>query len=271
MGLVKFLSLLNKVVSVNMARIISVLSGKGGVGKTTLVSNLGAALAKKGKRVIILDGNVTTPNLSLHLGIPFYPITLHDVLEKRIPIESAIYDHPSGISVIPASLSADKVRNVDIEKLEGVLWSLLGRADIIIVDAAAGLGKEALAAIGVADELIIVTNPDLPSVTDALKTIKIAEDSGTKVLGVVVNRVKGHKHELSLSDIKSMLEIPIIAVVPEDIAVPRSIAKKIPVVHHKPSSRSARAFKRLASRIVGEPWKETKKRSWFDRLFFWLR
>ena len=73
-----------------MTRIISILSGKGGVGKTTVASNLGAALVKKGKDTIILDGNVTTPNLSLHLGIPLYPVTLHDFLNKKAQIESAI-------------------------------------------------------------------------------------------------------------------------------------------------------------------------------------
>ena len=253
-----------------MTRVISVVSGKGGVGKTTLVSNLGASLVKRGKDVVILDGNVTTPNLSLHLGIPFYPITLHDVLNKKAPIESAIYHHESGLKIIPASLSFDAIKNINLERFQGVLLNLLGKADIVIVDAAAGLGREAMAAINIADDLIVVTNPELPAVTDALKTIKIAEERGTRILGVVVNRVKGLKHELSISEIKSILEVPIIGAVPEDMAVPKSIAKRIPVVHHKPKSRASLEFQRLAARIVGEPWTAIKKRSWIDRLFFWL-
>ena len=253
-----------------MTRIISVLSGKGGVGKTTIVSNLGASLVKRGKNVIILDGNVTTPNLSLHLGIPFYPITLHDVIKKKAPIESAIYHHESGLKIVPASLSYDAIKDMDMEKFQTVLLKLLGKADIVIVDAAAGLGREAMAAINVADDLLIVTNPELPAVTDALKTIKIAEENGTKILGVVVNRIRGLRHELSLNDIKSMLEVPIIAAVPEDLAVPRSIAKRLPVVHHKPNSKASLEFQRLAARIVGEPWAAIKKKSWVDRLFFWM-
>ena len=253
-----------------MARVISVLSGKGGVGKTTLVSNLGTALLKRGENVVIIDGNVTTPNLSLHLGIPFYPVTLHDVLKNDIPIEHAIYSHHTGLRIIPASLSAEALKNVNMDKLEKALLNLLDKVDIIIIDSAAGLGKEALAAITVADELIVVTNPELPAVTDALKTIKIAQDNGTKVLGAVVNRVKGLKHELSMSEIKSMLEVPIIGIVPEDLAVPKSIAKKTPVVHHNPRSRSSIEFRRLAARIVGEPWTDIKKKGWLERLFFWL-
>jgi septum site-determining protein MinD len=253
-----------------MTRIISILSGKGGVGKTTVASNLGAALVKKGKNIIILDGNVTTPNLSLHLGIPFYPVTLHDVLKRKAPIESAIYHHESGLKIVPASLSYDAVKDIDMEKFQAVLLKLLGKADIVIVDSAAGLGREALASINVADDLIVVTNPDLPAVTDALKTIKIAVEKGTKILGVVVNRIKCLKHELSLSEIKSILEVPIIAAIPEDLAVPRSIAKRIPVVHHKPNSRASLEFHKLAARIVGEPWLAVKKKGWMERLFFWL-
>lgn len=177
------------------------------------------------------------------------------------------------MKVVPASLSADEIKNINIEKLEGVLLNLLGRADVIIVDAAAGLGKEALTAMRLADELIVVTNPDVPSVTDALKTIKVAEENGVNVLGVVVNRFKGKKHEIPLSEIKAMLGAPILSVVPEDSSVPKSIKNRKPVVHHRPNSRASIAFKKLASKITGEPFIEEirKEKSWFERLVFWLR
>jgi septum site-determining protein MinD len=192
-------------------------------------------------------------------------------LKKKIPIESAIYHHhESGLRVIPASLSADAIKDVNLEKFQAVLLGLLGKADIVIVDAAAGLGKEALAAMNVADDLIIVTNPELPAVTDALKTIKVAEENNTRVLGVVVNRVRGLKHEMTVPEIKSMLEVPVISIVPEDLSVPKSIAKRIPVVHHRPHSRASIEFQRLAARITGEPWEDVKSKSWLERLFFWL-
>lgn len=253
-----------------MSKIISVISGKGGVGKTTLVSNLGAALTKHGKNVVIIDGNVTTPNLSLHLGIPFYPVTLHDALRDDMPIESAIYNHNTGMKIIPASLSIDSLKGVDLNKLEQTLSGLLDKTDIVIIDSAAGLGNEAMASMNVADELLIVTNPELPAVTDALKTIRMAQEKGIKVLGVVVNRIKGLRHEMPISDIKTMLEVPIISLIPEDMAVPKSISNKSPVVHHKPKSKSSIAFQRLALKIMDEPWREIEKRAWWERLFFWL-
>ncbi|MBS3051549.1 MAG: P-loop NTPase, partial [Candidatus Aenigmarchaeota archaeon] len=72
-----------------MTRIIAVVSGKGGVGKTTMVANIGTALSKLGKNVIILDANLTTPSLGMHLGVPLYPVTLHDVLKGRANIKDA--------------------------------------------------------------------------------------------------------------------------------------------------------------------------------------
>ena len=255
-----------------MTRIIGITSGKGGVGKTTTVSNLGIALVNMGKKVIILDANVTTPNLSLHLGIPFYPITLHDVIKRKVPIEKAIYNHVSGLKIIPASLAASEVKDIDMDKFESLLWNLLGKADIIILDAAAGLGREAIAAIEASDEIIIITNPEIPAVTDALKTIKIAEERGTKVLGVVVNRCKAHKHEMSLKDIRRMVEIPILVSIPEDSNVPKSISKKTPLVSLKPNSQAAVEFRRLAEEIAyGTKATSTKKRSLLRRLFFWMR
>jgi len=252
-----------------MTRVLTVISGKGGVGKTTTVTNLGLALMNQGMSVVILDANVTTPNLSLHLGIPFYPVTLHDVLKGNANANEAIYTHSSGLRIIPASLKTDDLAENNIEKLNKVLLNLLGKADIIIIDAAAGLGKEALAAVNVADEIIVVTNPELPAVTDALKTVKVAEQFGTKVLGVVLNRYRGLKHELDIQEIEDMLDTRILTIIPEDLAVPRSIAEKVPVVKHRPTSKSARAFNRLAANIAGTEFVE-KQGSFIDRLFGWM-
>jgi len=249
-----------------MTRIIAVVSGKGGAGKTTFVSNLGIALTKMGKNVIVLDANLTTPNLGIHLGIPLYPITLHDVLKGRANIRDAIYDHDSGLKVIPAGISLRDLRGVDSRDLPTVLLDLLGSADIILLDAAAGLGREALAAMEAADEMLIVTNPDLPSVTDALKAAKLAEQLGTRTLGVVVNKVSGSKHEMKRDEIMGMLdEIALIGEVPMDENVQRAIAARVPVVHHKPGAKSSHAFSHVAARLIGRRYIE--KRPWHQRLF----
>ncbi|MBI4170789.1 MAG: P-loop NTPase [Candidatus Aenigmarchaeota archaeon] len=253
-----------------MTRIIAVVSGKGGVGKTTFVANLGAALAGMGKNVIVLDANLTTPNLGIHLGIPLFPITLHDVLKGRANIRDAIYDHESGLKVIPAGISLRDLRGVDSSSLPNALLDLLGAADIVILDAAAGLGREALAAMEAADEMIVITNPDLPAVTDALKAVKLAEQLGTKTLGVVVNRVKGQKHEMRREEILGMLDdISLLAEVPEDINVQKAIAARVPVIHHKPNAQASHAIRRTAAALVGRSYFIDKP--WHQRLFGFLR
>lgn len=235
-----------------MTMVISIISAKGGVGKTTTTANLAAALAKRHRAVTAVDGNVTTPNLSIHLGCALYPVTLHDVLAGRAKIEEAIYRHPAGFHVVPASLSVDDLSSVEPSRLSDAVHALMERPGLILVDGAAGLGREARAAMDCADSLLIVTNPDLPAVTDAFKAVKLAQRLGKPMVGVVINRAGAHKNEMSAKEISDMLEVPVFATIPEDKSVPASIANHMPVVVMKPRSKSARAFDRLAATLCGE-------------------
>ncbi len=165
-----------------MVRVIVVSSGKGGVGKTTAVSNLAAALAGFGKKVVVIDANLTTSNLGLHFGVPLNRPTLQDVLKRKARLEQAIWTHPAGFKVIPADISVSKVMSAKPNQLLSVLNRILSDADFVLIDSAAGLCQEALAALKAADEVLVVTNPELPALTDALKLIKFAEEYGTCLL-----------------------------------------------------------------------------------------
>lgn len=241
-----------------MTRVITCLGGKGGVGKTTLVANLGTAMTELGANVLVVDSNLTTPNLGLHLGIPLYPKTLHDVLKGKAHINEAIYRHPSGLRVIPAGLALSDLRGVNPKDLPNALLDVLGIVDVILIDGSAGLGGEALAAVDAADELLLVSTPDLPAITDALKAVKLAQQVGTKPIGIVVNRILGRKHEMTREEIRSMLDVPILAEIPEDHTVGESIASRIPIVKHKPKSPASREMRKLAATLLGyeieEPW-----------------
>src|SRR3989344_6849345 len=135
-----------------MATLITITSGKGGVGKTTTAINLGAALNSFGKEVIVVDANLSTPNVGLHLGAPIVPISLNHVLSGKAKIGDAIYEHESGTKIIPSSLSVKELRNLNHGKLKEVGKKLRRMADYIIFDSAAGLGDEAMAALEAADE-----------------------------------------------------------------------------------------------------------------------
>ena len=245
-------------------KLITITSGKGGVGKTTTAINLGAALNQFGKEVIVVDANLTTPNIGLHLGAPIVPVNLNHVLLGKARIADAIYEHESGTKIIPSSLSIKELKRLDHSKLKDVAKKLKKMADYVIFDSAAGLGEEALVSIKVADELIIVTNPEIPAVTDALKTIKLAEDIGKDVKGVIVTRVKGTNSEMSISNIRDMLDIPILGVVPEDKNVKASIKSKDALLHVYPYSKASLAYKRIAAMIANVSYEE---RSLLVRLF----
>ncbi|PIN92760.1 septum site-determining protein MinD [Candidatus Pacearchaeota archaeon CG10_big_fil_rev_8_21_14_0_10_31_24] len=235
-----------------MARLITITSGKGGVGKTTSAINIGAALNAFGKEVVILDANLTTPNIGLHLGAPIVPVNLNHVLLGKAKISDAIYEHESGTKIIPSSLSVKELKRLNHSKLKEVGKKLRKMADFVIYDSAAGLGEEAMASIESGDEMIIITNPEIPAVTDALKASKVIEEMGGKIMGVVITRVRGAKYEMPIENVRDMLELPILGVVPEDPSVQCALAMKDALVHTHPKSRAARAYRMIAARIMGK-------------------
>ncbi|MEK6948303.1 MAG: cell division ATPase MinD [Nanoarchaeota archaeon] len=237
-------------------RYIGCISAKGGVGKTTTTINLAAALTYFGKNVTILDANLTTPNVGIYLGNPIAPITLHDVLRGKHDIKEAVFSHKSGLKAVLASISLKDAKKVDTTKLAKAIYGLEGTADIILVDGAAGLGKEPQSAIRSVEEVIIVTNPEMPAVTDALKTIKLCKEMGKNILGVVVTKTNSKNVDMSLKDIESLLETNIIGVIPEDRAVKFSQANKETVVHSHPKSAAAVQYKRLAADMLGLTYHE---------------
>ena len=247
-----------------MTRVITITSGKGGVGKTTSAINIGAALNHLGKDVIVVDANLTTPNIGLHLGAPIVPVSLNHVLSGKAKVSDALYEHESGLKIIPSSLSIKELRQLNHDKLKDVSKKLRKMTDFVILDSAAGLGDEAIAALEAGDEVIIVTNPEIPAVTDALKTSKLIEQLGKDVIGVVVTRASGNKAQMPISNVEDMLELPIIAVIPEDKNVLRSVVMKNALVYTHPKSKAARAYKKLAARLIG---KEDYQSGFWERLF----
>jgi septum site-determining protein MinD len=250
-----------------MTRLICVSSGKGGVGKTTVTSNVGAALTEFGADTVVLDANLTNPNLGFHIGIPLYPKTLHDVLKGDAHITEAMYIHDSGLRVVPAGLSVEDLQDTSPENLSDVLLDTVGEPDFVLIDSAAGLGNESINAIEASDEVLVVTNPNLPAVTDALKTVNIAEESGTEITGVVLNKVKGHDAELETSEVESMIGHPVIMEVPHHDKVEEALAMKKPLVHHEPDHHVSERFKAVAGDLAGMNYEpELKEESFFEKI-----
>jgi septum site-determining protein MinD len=249
-----------------MSKIIVITSGKGGVGKTTTAINLGAAMNYFGKDVLIIDGNLSTPNVGIHLNSPEVPINLNHVLLGKADALEAVYEHESGLKVMPSSLSIKELKRVRPEKINDFKKDFKKISEYIIVDSAAGLGEETLSIMELADEIIIVTNAEMPAITDALKTIKLAEQMKKAVLGVIVTRVRKDDIEMNSGTVKDMLETNILGMIPEDMNVKRSLNQKDAVVHTHPQSNASRAYKEIAARIVDAEYNSDK-----DRPPFWKR
>src|SRR3989339_473067 len=231
-----------------MSKIIVITSGKGGVGKTTTSINLGAAMNFFGEDVLIIDGNLTTPNIGLHLNSPEVPINLNHVLANKAEVFEAIYEHESGLKILPASLSVKELTQIKPERIKNFKKEFKKMSNYIIVDCAAGL----------ADELIVVTNPEVPAITDALKTIKLAEHLNIPVMGVIITRVKKNRIEMQPDTVKEMLETPILGMIPEDLAVAESLNYKDAVIHTSPKSNASRAYKEIAAQIIGAHYDSNK-------------
>ena len=240
-----------------MTKFIAIASGKGGVGKTTTALNLGTALSNFGKDVVVVDANLSTPHLSLHLGSPKLRVTLNDSLIGIVDIKDAAYLHPSGVRIIPSSIALEDSSKINYEALHDALLGLTGATELVLIDTAAGIGDDAKAAIKSADELIVVVTPDMPSIAEAMKTIRIAEEHGVKVIGAVVNRHKGDKFEVSKNNIEALLDKPIIGLIPEDNSVLRSLALKHPVVYTHPDSEASIGFKKLAAKLMGQNYRHS--------------
>lgn len=237
-----------------MARIIAILSGKGGVGKTTSAINIASSLTLFGRANIIIDADISSPNLSMHIGNPKVTITFNDVLAGKKKIKESIYLHSSGLKVVLSSVYYSQAQQTSYTHIKPALEDLKDTNEIVIIDGPPGNGNSATSVIRAVDEILIVTNPELPAVTDALRTIKIAEDHKKKVIGVVVTRVRKSDMEMLEHNISTMLGKPIIGVIPEDDAMKEALLVKNPVSFSHPDSPSAIAYKKLAARIIGEEY-----------------
>ena len=249
-------------------RVISVVSGKGGVGKTTLVSNLGIVLASTyNKKVILIDCNITTPHLGLYMGIHNHSITLNDLVKEESDVSEAVYTHPSGAKIIPSSLSLKDLDGLDMTKLKTIIDRIkkeYSDTDFIILDCAPGFGREAIAGMRSCDEVIYVTTPYFPVVVDIVKCVRIADDLDLKNIGLLVNMKKNNKHELTISEIENITELPVIASISLHNDIFKSLHNRIPISVAKPYSKISRQFSEIAAYLTDE---QIAKDKILDRFF----
>jgi septum site-determining protein MinD len=239
------------------AKIITITSGKGGVGKTTATANLGAALAELGNRVVCLDADIGLRNLDVVMGLENRIVyDFVDVVEGRCKLRQALIRDKrlETLFLIPAAQTRDKTA-VSPQDMIRLTDELRKDFDWILIDSPAGIERGFRNAIAPADIVAIVTNPEVSAVRDADRIIGLieAEEKGPGKL--ILNRVKPEMVRrgdmLGTEDILDVLAIELIGIVPEDEQVTVATNQGVPVVLDD-GSRAGKAFKNIARRLMGE-------------------
>ena len=235
---------------------IAVVSGKGGTGKTSLVSSVGAALALAGRRVLCLDCDVGLRNLDLALGLADKALMdFSDVAQGRCPLDSAVVEHPKlpGLFLLTAP-ARSRGRPVTEEEMKALLAEIRERYDYCLLDSPAGLGAGfRLAACG-ADRCIVVTTADATSLRDAQHTVMELHRFPAGSLHLVVNRVRKkmlRQLHATIDDAIDRAGLPLLGVVPEDDALPLFLNQGLPLLPSGGQGASA-AYQNIAKRIQGE-------------------
>lgn len=233
-----------------MTKFVALVSGKGGVGKTTCTLNVGHALTSLGKTAILVDANIVTPNLGLQLGLLNPEGTLNKFLRKEKNLKEVTYLHESGISVIPSSPSYAEFQKTNSQDLSRIFQHLDNTSEFVLIDAPSGLGYDLHQILKNTDEVIIVANPTISSVTDALKVSQIAKANNNTVAGVLLNMTNKGKHELKPSEVEEILGERILANVKNCRKMRKANFRQMPLTYLYPRSRPAKEFKKVAEHIA---------------------
>lgn len=238
-------------------RVITITSGKGGVGKTTTTANVGAALAARGKSVVLLDADIGLRNLDIVLGLEnriVYDIV--DVVEGRCRLRQALIRDKrlANLALIPAAQTRDK-EAVSPEQMRELCDELRQQFDFILIDSPAGIERGFRNAIAGADEVLVVTNPEVSAVRDADRIVGLVEAAELPPPRLIVNRIDPELVRrgdmLSVDDVLEILAIPLIGVVPADESIVTATNRGEPVALD-PQSRAGQAFRDIAARLLGE-------------------
>jgi septum site-determining protein MinD len=239
------------------AQVVTITSGKGGVGKTTAVANLAVALASGGSKVVCIDGDIGLRNLDVILGLEnriVYDIV--DVIEGRCRLKQAMIRDKKlpDLYLIPAAQTRDK-NAVSPSDMNRLIKDLRADYDFVLIDSPAGIERGFRNAIAAADRVIVVTNPEISAVRDADRVIGILEAEEKGPAALIINRlnpmlVKNHDM-LSADDVLDLLAVELIGIVPEDENVIIGSNRGAPVAAD-PKSRAGQAFRNIARRLKGE-------------------
>jgi septum site-determining protein MinD len=232
-----------------MVEAFAVASGKGGTGKTTSTLALGMALSET-YDVTVIDADTGMANVLFHAGLADVETTLHDVLAGDEPATAAVYER-FGMDVVPCGTSLDGFEDADPTRLRDVVADLAAGTDVILLDSAAALGsKAAVLPVVLADRVVVVLQPTIPSLSDGLKVQEYASTYDTGVAGIVFNRVTDDENiDTIAAKAERYFDGETLATVPESDSVRAARRAGKPLLAHAPDSAAAAAYREAAARL----------------------
>lgn len=254
-----------------------VITGRGGAGKTTMTSNLGAYFSKKGYRTLLVDGDLYLPKLAFHFGIDNPAYNIHTLIKNpNMRVVDAIYHEPkTNVDILPGSSRLYDVIDIDNKRMRDIVREIQKRYQVTIIDSPVGIPFDTISTFRLAQyQLIIVEIERCPvhSVhrmieNEVIKLKSLGEAYGLQV-GVVLNKVRESSDKLQ--DIVDFLEysvdVPVVGVIPFDYRVPEATNHGIPVVAYSPHSRASKAIKE-AGGILGEWALGERRKGFLERLY----
>jgi len=255
------------------AKVVTVTSGKGGVGKTTAVANIGVALAAKGQKVVCVDGDIGLRNLDVIMGLENRIVyDLVDVVEGRCRLRQAmIHDKRlPELYLIPAAQTRDKTA-VSPSDMVRLCDELRLECDWVLIDSPAGIERGFRNAIAAADKIIVMTNPEISAVRDADRVIGLVEAEEKSSPELILNRMNlamvKRGDMLSVDDVLDLLAIKLLGIVPEDERVIVASNRGTPLTLDS-KSKAGQAFHHIARRLLGEevPFIELEAQGLLQRL-----
>jgi len=238
-------------------RVITITSGKGGVGKTTTTANMGVALARLGNRVVVIDTDIGLRNLDVVMGLQnriIYDIV--DLVEGRCRLRQCLIRDKvlPELYLLPAAQTRDKSA-VSPADMVRVCDQLRGQCDFILIDSPAGIELGFRNAVAAADEFVLVTTPDVSAVQDVDRVLGILEAEGRTPPRLVINRIHPdlvkRREMMSPTQIINVLSIDVLGIVPEAEAVLVANSKGMPIAHEE-RSLAGRAYQNMARRLQGD-------------------
>lgn len=248
-------------------RIITVTSGKGGVGKSNFTLNFALALQAKGLKVLVFDADIGLANIDVLMGItPKY--NLYHLLKKEKSIWEIIHTGYNGLEFIGGGSGFNDLLDLSSEELDYFaeqVSQLHGHCDVILFDTGAGLSKETLKFILAAEETIVVTTPEPTSITDAYAIIKMVNNLQSGVaFRLVINRVTEPREGKQTADKITLvakkflqMDIPTIGFVADDSHIPKAVKRQIPFTVAYPNSPAAKNLLEIADRYVQDSVQES--------------